>query len=542
MRIKSARTFLLVTIFAISIISAIFYAPYGTIVHALDSDPWACPDCRYRVKLTFDNTGSSENLIDFPVLVVLDSSRIDYAKTSAADIRFFDGDTLLPKETELWNAAGNSYIWVKVPQIDNTNTDFIYAYYGCVGADNNDDAAAVWNGYAMVQHLEETSGPLTDSTANDNDGTTAGGLTQGATGKIASGVDFHPATSDYITVFDDPDGTLDFGTGSVSYMFWFRSRATTTQYVFSKQTGTLTSATPGYKTGISTETAIPKRFSANIGDGASPTAHTARVDSGAGGTYLWGTNVWGLLTVVIDRVAQTESIYLDGVFMSNAITGSPVSSVLNVDSPENLIIGKRVDGASNYFDGMMDEARIQNVAWSADWIEACYTSMNDNFITYGSEGTPNRLIESCDSAGDEKNAFGPTEAVRVFGSGYEASETYPIYVVVDDETKWEGGEALTRVSGTEETVSSDSSGNIEATIVWDPTLTLGKYDIVVDFNGNGYYDVGIDALDDNDVVTSAGFLVIPEYWLGALLGLVACFAAFGLFTRFKRIKTRNLGV
>jgi hypothetical protein len=517
-------------------VTGLSYSSHSITVYAVESDdesntdsttidftveepqPWGCPDCRYRTKLTFDNTASSENLVEFPVLVVLNPSRIDYSKTSATDIRFYDGSTLLPKDTELWNPSGDSYIWVKVPQIDNTDTDFIYAYYGCVGGSNVDDPTAVWSGYAMVQHLNEASGTLFDSTSNDNDGTPAGGLTQGATGKIAGGVDFD-GSNDYITVTDD--ATLDFGTGSFSYMFWFRSRATGTQYVFVKQPGTLGATNAGYKMGISTDT--NKRYSASIGDGA----HNARVDAGYHAS--WGTNVWALLTVVVDRTEEKMVIYLDGVEMNSVST----SSVGNVDSSLDLIIGRHGTASSNWFNGMMDEARVQNVAWSADWIEACYNSMDDNFITYGAEGTPNRLIESCDSGGDEKNTFDQDDAVRVFGSGYEASATYPIYVVDDDETTWDGGETLVRVSGTETTVTSDSNGNINPTIVWNPTLAPGKYDIVLDFNENGYYDVGIDALDNDDVVTSAAFFVIPEYLLGALMALFACFAAYLAFKKTK---------
>ena len=44
---------------------------------------------------------------------------------------------------------------------------------------------------------------------------------------------------------------------------------------------------------------------------------------------------------------------------------------------------------------------------------------------------------------------------------------------------------------------------------------------------------GIDALDDFDVET-AGFFVIPEYWLGTILGLTGFFAAFGTYYMSKR--------
>jgi len=57
-----------------------------------------------------------------------------------------------------------------------------------------------------------------------------------------------------------------------------------------------------------------------------------------------------------------------------------------------------------------------------------------------------------------------------------------------------------RVSGTETSVTTDENGNIPAgTVAWNGPLTPGKYDIVIDVNGNGKYDEDIDALDDEDI-------------------------------------------
>jgi hypothetical protein len=63
-----------------------------------------------------------------------------------------------------------------------------------------------------------------------------------------------------------------------------------------------------------------------------------------------------------------------------------------------------------------------------------------------------------------------------------------------------------RASGTATFVSTDSSGTIPTALVWSQ-LIAGKYDIIVDVNGNGRYDVGIDALDSDDIQTTAGFYV-----------------------------------
>jgi len=150
-------------------------------------------------------------------------------------------------------------------------------------------------------------------------------------------------------------------------------------------------------------------------------------------------------------------------------------------------------------------------------------------------------VESCDSLGVTQNTFDPSEDVYAVGSGYAPSTvaviTYPIYVVED--VTWTDGMMIpARVPGTATTVSSDILGEIVPTLAWSSPLTPGKYDIVVDVNRNGFYNEGIDALDDSDIQVTAGFFVIPEYPLGTILGLIVCLAALGVFNH-KRIHVRR---
>ncbi len=114
---------------------------------------WLDPAWKKRRKLTFDNSSQSQTLTGFPVLVVLDPSRIDYGVTQpgGADLRFADAaGTPLPFEIESWNPGGVSTIWVKVPLISaGAADDYICMYYDNPAAGPSPlPASDVWsNGY-----------------------------------------------------------------------------------------------------------------------------------------------------------------------------------------------------------------------------------------------------------------------------------------------------------------------------------------------------------------------------------------------------------
>lgn len=129
------------------------------------------------------------------------------------------------------------------------------------------------------------------------------------------------------------------------------------------------------------------------------------------------------------------------------------------------------------------------------------------------------FIESCNEDGGQKDVFSQGDNMYVTG-GFFPSGTFEIYVVNDVET-WTDGMAIpSRVLGTETTVSSNLEGHIPPTNVWSNLQTLGEYDIVIDVNDNGLYDLGVDALDDNDLEITAGVEVISEIISSSLLILV----------------------
>jgi parallel beta-helix repeat protein len=141
---------------------------------------------------------------------------------------------------------------------------------------------------------------------------------------------------------------------------------------------------------------------------------------------------------------------------------------------------------------------------------------------------PLATVESCDAYGRVKNVFSINEDVYIFGSRFAPNTIYEVYIV--KKTVWVNGMPIPeRVEGTLTFVVSDVNGNIVVSLVWAKLLKVGKYDIVIDVNHNGYYDEGIDALDSGGLEARGGFFVIPEFWLGTLTGLSSFLSACGIF-------------
>lgn len=122
---------------------------------------------------------------------------------------------------------------------------------------------------------------------------------------------------------------------------------------------------------------------------------------------------------------------------------------------------------------------------------------------------PCPTIESTDSIGNRKDIFYLDETVYVNGTGYPPSRLFNLYIV-EDVAAWTDGMLIqSGVLGTTATVSSNSLGNIFAETGWNPPLNLGGFDIIVDVDNNDVYNIHVDALDDNDVDSTAGFIVVP---------------------------------
>ncbi|MEZ4752022.1 MAG: DUF2341 domain-containing protein [Bdellovibrionota bacterium] len=356
-----------------------------------------------RRRLTFDNSTVAENLTNVPVLVTLNSTRIDYANVQNAgeDLRFVDADgTQLDFQIEEWNEAGTSYVWVKVPQIDSSSsTDYIWMYYGNGAAADGQNQASAWgNNYQAVLHMEDTT---PNDTLGVNNGT-GNGSVSATTGKISNGLSFTGALlTDYISIPDN--ASLNFATNATIEL-WFRltstfdSSSTTTLNLINKRSSdsdVMFMALTGtdYTRGESPDGALVFKVENSNQRIFKWTSQTT-----------WNAGTWYYVAATLNTTTnQSSAIYVNG---ADATAGSDLlegtdGNNLNfsanwgiggqdVDSGNfsNLSGGGGPTASVRYFDGLMDEVRISQIARSSGWIRAQNLSMTDAYISFGSEETP----------------------------------------------------------------------------------------------------------------------------------------------------------
>jgi hypothetical protein len=156
----------------------------------------------YRKLITIQAGQVSGTQTNFPVMINLasDAGLAANARPDGWDIAFTaaDGTTQLSHEIESFNESTGALVaWVKIPSLSSSADTLIYMYYGDPSSPDQQNVAGVWSsGYVAVWHLsEDPSGSppqMLDSTSNNNDGTSNGGMTSGdqVAGRADGSLDF----------------------------------------------------------------------------------------------------------------------------------------------------------------------------------------------------------------------------------------------------------------------------------------------------------------------------------------------------------------
>lgn len=119
-------------------------------------------------------------------------------------------------------------------------------------------------------------------------------------------------------------------------------------------------------------------------------------------------------------------------------------------------------------------------------------------------------VFTSDSNGTLKTIFYPNDTVYLAPTATNIttnSTNVSVYIVADSNS-WSNQTVLHDVTSTGfKNFTTNATGFLNTTnAIWLPILNVGNYDVVIDVNGNGIYDGGIDFVFDPTVT---GFQVVP---------------------------------
>ena len=459
---------------------------------------WWDTDWTRRQVLTFDNSAQGSNLDDFPVLVVLNSGNIDYGQTQndGSDLRFLaDDGTVLAYDIEEWNEGGNSYVWVRVPQIAaGSNSDSITMYYGNTSAGAGSDPGTTWtNGFLAVQHLNDD---FDDPTAFENDGINSGSASE--SGQVADGQRFD-GSNDFINLGSDAS-LDDLFAGGATVSAWINPAGWGENgygRIFDKSNTTYPSA--GWALELSSPTdslLFQVGHSGNIGSWFSPTNSI-------------NLNTWQHISVSYDSSSTSNqpTFYINGIAVSTVVDANP-SGTASTDASLDLHVGNHSQATSRTFDGVIDDVRLSDGIRSSDWIRAQYLNTSGSFVSFGGEqATPadtGVLVNDSDVDGDSLTVSlvaGPANAAS-FVLNSDGSFTY------DPIGNFSGSDSFTyRVNdGTND--SNIATVNITVNAINDDPTNTGTLpsDLITTEDINSAID--LSGIDLNDVDENGGTMTL----------------------------------
>jgi hypothetical protein len=335
-------------------------------------NPWTAWAHAAKIELNtaVDGANLGEPIADFPVLIRLTSMNFNFsqAKPEGEDIRFVRLDnSTLPFEIEYWDSASaTAAIWVKVDTIlANNSSQYVVLMWGNSGAKTASTPSVVFdtaNGFQGVWHLAQ-SGPniQKDATSNHFDATpTAMSGSSDIVGAIARALDFD-GSSQCVTALNARNSRLDVQTDSfytVSSWVYARTLNQGLQVFASKGSA---------QYGLMINKANRWEFFGGLTGYGVDTTTTAPALA----------NVWTLVTGV--RKGMRQYLYVNGVLADSTLSAAGTSPSIS-NNFYDFVIGRQSDDQSQWFDGSIDEVRVESNARSAGWTWLCYQNQRNDQV------------------------------------------------------------------------------------------------------------------------------------------------------------------
>ena len=345
---------------------------------------WYDDSWGFRVKVTVQASQITGDLTNFPTYVDLSGLPAGFfsnVQSSGADIRVTSSDETseLAREIVALDTVGSTgqLHFLASSLSSSVDTEF-YIYYGNAEAtepvpSSTYGSESVWVNYDGVSHLEEdpsgTAPQMSDSTGNNNEGTSNGSMTSGdsVSAKLTKGLSF-----------DGTDDTISYGgnfapTSAWSVTGWVKT-GTDGNSMFCK----CPIGSSADKNGVCAYMSLG-RIIVVCGDG---TAISANASTDVG---FDNDNAWHHFAVTKNGTSFVS--YVDG-----AQAQSFTDTLTDGGATFLLGDGNRTNSGSWFYSDMkwtdeLDEFRVINSELSADYISAEYANQNTpaTFYTVGSQ-------------------------------------------------------------------------------------------------------------------------------------------------------------
>ena len=404
----------------------------------------------FTCELTFPHAPATA-LANFPVLVRISEEELDgfsYTDCPESNCLWFTdaNDDPIPCDVDTWDDEGTSLVWVSVPSLSDTAK--VTMHWDAAGAPSGQPASsAVWSraDYVGVWHMNELVYDSVKEKHYTPDASASGWNAYKVTQSdaVPAPVTTAAGATAHTTPLTDTAMNISYGAGknNTSYGGFAVPMAQTSSFTLGGSGFTLSAI-------------VNSQQIANNGRGrviAFGDSYTdkANLTVGSDTIYVMGSNYhnknhtkgttdWIYTTGVFN--SPRSKIYADGVCLSGGNEGNP--SLASLALTKGIGLGCFIDG-KNVLDGYLDEARIRNVASTAEWIAAEYATVTDaSYVSFGEVegGGGAAALEFRAVAVSDVTATNATLAtrlkgigdgataadVRVFVSGFGRTRSYPV--------------------------------------------------------------------------------------------------------------------